>query len=78
MKKLLKKIPYDILVLVAIMLAVVPLGDPHLLQKLKMLFSGSLIKGIDYFDLLMHSTPTILLIVKFAFSFSDSSKNRQA
>jgi len=74
MKKLLRKIPYDLLILFAIVLAIVPLNEPHLLQKLKMLFSGTLINGLDYFDLLMHSTPTILLILKFAFSFSDSSK----
>jgi len=74
MKNLLKKIPYDILILFAIVLAIVPIDEPHLLQKLQMLFSGNLVKGLDYFDLLMHSTPIILLILKYAFSFSDPSR----
>jgi len=31
--------------------------EPHILEKLNMLFSGSLNKPIDIFDLLMHGAP---------------------
>ncbi len=77
MRKLLKKLPYDILMLFAVVLAIVPIGEPHLLEKIRMLLSGNLVKGLDYFDLIMHSTPIILLVLKFAFSFSDPSKDKK-
>ncbi len=37
---------------------------PHIVEKLMLLFSGSLTKGIDIFDLLFHGTPWLLLITK--------------
>ena len=38
--------------------------EPHLLEKLKMLASGELGKLIDIFDLMLHATPWLLLIIK--------------
>ncbi|VAW56581.1 hypothetical protein MNBD_GAMMA07-1690 [hydrothermal vent metagenome] len=77
MKQLLNKIPLFILAFPALFLAVAPLtGDPHLLEKLNMLFNGSLSKPIDIFDLFMHATPLSLLILKIFFIVSDKfSKN---
>jgi hypothetical protein len=50
---------------VALVLAVVPfVPEPHLWEKLKMLFAGTLHKPIDIFDLFMHGTPLLLLIIK--------------
>ncbi len=37
---------------------------PHIVEKLMQLFSGSLNKGIDVFDLLFHGIPWLLLITK--------------
>lgn len=60
----LDRIPYAVLVPAAIMLALVPIGAPHLVEKIRMLFAGTLRRPIDWFDLAMHSAPLILLIVK--------------
>lgn len=41
--------------------------EPHIWEKLKMLFAGNLKRGIDIFDLAMHGAPFVLLILKLAF-----------
>lgn len=70
MKKILDKIPTPMLVIATIFLGLAPfVPEPHLLQKLKMLVDGTLSKPIDIFDLFMHGTPLVLLILKLAFSF---------
>jgi hypothetical protein len=38
--------------------------EPHLWEKLKMLLSGELGKPMDIFDLLLHGSPWLLLILK--------------
>lgn len=64
----LNKIPLLPLAMVAIMLALAPFfPEPHLWQKLKMLFAGELSKPIDIFDLFLHGTPLLLLLVKLVF-----------
>jgi len=40
--------------------------EPHVWEKLKMLFSGELNQGIDIFDLMMHGLPWVILIGKLA------------
>ena len=37
---------------------------PHLWEKLKMFSSGTLVRPIDWFDLIMHAAPWILLLIK--------------
>ena len=65
MLKWIDKIPVVPLVGVAILLAVLPLhSTPHLLEKLGMLVQGTLVKPIDIFDLFMHGTPAVLLIIR--------------
>ena len=54
-----------ILIVACLTLGLAPfMPEPHLLEKLKMLASGELTKPIDIFDLLLHGTPWILLIIK--------------
>ena len=61
------KIPYPLIVLVAVLLAVAPFGqEPHLIEKLRMLTSGELRRPIDIFDLFLHGTPLMLLLLKVA------------
>jgi hypothetical protein len=65
MLKWIDKIPLVPLVGAAILLAVLPLhSTPHLLEKLGMLVQGTLVKPIDIFDLFMHGTPAVLLIIR--------------
>ena len=61
----LDKLPLSLLVVVALFLGLAPFTpEPHLWEKLKMLFAGELKRPIDIFDLLLHGTPVVLLIIK--------------
>lgn len=63
--KWLDKIPLTTLLIVALLLGLAPFTpEPHLWQKLKMLAAGELVKPIDIFDLFLHGTPAVLLVLK--------------
>ena len=65
MIKLLDSVSYWVFVPAAALLALAPFRpEPHLVEKVRMLVQGTLSKPIDIFDLLLHATPLILLIVK--------------
>lgn len=52
-------------VLLALTLGLAPfVPEPHVWQKLKMLAAGTLHKPIDIFDLVLHGTPWVLLLLK--------------
>jgi len=58
-------IPLPLLLVAALLLGLAPFRpEPHLWEKLKMLASGTLVRPIDIFDLLLHATPVVLLLVK--------------
>jgi hypothetical protein len=40
------------------------LPEPHIVEKLRMLVSGTLTKPLDIFDLAFHAIPWVLAIVK--------------
>ena len=59
------KLPVKALFIVAVFFALVPLQpEPHLFEKLRMLFEGDLTRPIDIFDLFMHSFPIVLLAIR--------------
>ena len=61
------RIPLPTLVIITLLLGLAPFApEPHLWQKLKMLFGGTLAKPIDIFDLVMHGAPWLLLLLKAA------------
>jgi hypothetical protein len=63
--KWLDRIPYTLLLPAALFLALAPFSpEPHLWEKLKMLAAGTLVRPIDIFDLFLHGTPLVLLILK--------------
>jgi hypothetical protein len=63
--KWLDKIPLSLLLPLAVVMALAPfVPEPHLWEKLKMLFAGTLAKPIDIFDLFLHGTPLLLLALK--------------
>lgn len=48
-----------------LMVAPYPMApEPHLVEKLRMLFEGALTKPLDIFDLLLHATPLVLIAIK--------------
>lgn len=63
--KLLDAIPYLVLVAAAILFGLAPFGaTPHLIEKWRMLFAGTLRRPLDWFDFVLHSTPIVLLLAK--------------
>jgi hypothetical protein len=71
----LDRFPLVWLVVVALWLAVAPVvPEPHLVEKLRMLFQGTLQKPIDIFDLLLHSVPLALLALRL---WRDAQRRRQ-
>ncbi len=61
-----RDIPYPILIIATIFMALAPfVPEPHLVEKLRMLSQGTLTKPLDIFDLFWHLLPAILLAVKF-------------
>ena len=57
----------SIFILLALTLGLAPfVPEPHLFEKTKMLFAGTLVKPIDIFDLFLHLTPFIALGIKLA------------
>ena len=67
----LDKIPFVTLIMISLLLGLAPfVPEPHVWEKLKMLFDGSLSKPVDIFDLCMHGTPWVLLGLKSIRHFS--------
>ncbi len=61
----LDKVPLAVLLIVALTLGLAPfVPEPHVWEKLKMLFAGELSRPIDIFDLVLHGVPWLLLGLK--------------
>jgi hypothetical protein len=61
----LDRFPTVWLVALAVWMAVAPVTpEPHLVEKLKMLFAGTLTRPLDIFDLALHAAPLALLGLK--------------
>ena len=61
----LDKIPVLPLLVGALLLGAAPfVPEPHLVEKLRMLVAGELVRPIDIFDLLMHGILPLLLLLK--------------
>jgi hypothetical protein len=68
---LLDRIPYPLLILLAVFMLLAPFRPmPHVLEKLIMLKNGALNRPVDIFDLFYHLLPTILLALKMFRTFS--------
>ncbi|TDE40867.1 RND transporter [Antarcticimicrobium sediminis] len=62
---LLDRVSWGLAFLLAVTLGLAPfLPEPHILQKLRMLADGSLVRPIDFFDLALHGAPWGLLLAK--------------
>ena len=61
----LDRIPWAPLLVAALLLGLAPFQpEPHLWEKLKLLAAGNLSRPIDIFDLFLHGTPTVLVLLK--------------
>ena len=63
--RVLKKIPYAVLIPLTVFMLLAPFKPmPHVLEKLIMLKEGTLSRPIDIFDLIYHLAPLVILIGK--------------
>lgn len=68
---LLDRIPYPLLILLAVFMLLAPFRPmPHVLEKLIMLKNGVLNRPVDIFDLFYHLLPTVLLALKIFRTYS--------
>jgi hypothetical protein len=67
MLRWLDRFPLVWLMVLALWMLVAPITpEPHVIEKIRMLSQGQLTRPVDIFDLLMHSAPTLLLLVRLA------------
>jgi hypothetical protein len=67
MEEFLNKIPWGMIILLCLTLGLAPYKPPHIVEKITLLVQGKLVRPIDWFDLLLHGIPWILLILKLIF-----------
>ena len=61
----LDSLPFPLLIIACLTLGLAPFfPEPHIWEKLKMLFAGELARPVDIFDLLLHASPWLLLLMK--------------
>jgi len=61
----LDRIPWSILIIAAVFLGLAPfVPEPHLVEKIRMLTQGTLVRPIDIFDLFYHGLPILLIGAK--------------
>ena len=53
-----------LVVVVCLTLGLAPFSPPHIVEKLQMLARGKLVRPVDWFDLLLHGIPWVVLILK--------------
>ena len=71
----LQRLPWSVLVIGTLSLGLAPfVPEPHLLEKLRMLFQGELSRPIDIFDLVLHGAFPALLLGRIGLVLAE--KNR--
>lgn len=62
---LLEQLPLSYAVIAAATLGLAPfVPEPHIWEKIKMLKAGTLKRPLDWFDLLLHTAPFVVLVAK--------------
>ncbi len=65
----LDQLPWAVVLVLCLTLGLAPFAPPHLWEKLQMLFEGRLVRPIDWFDMLFHAAPWVLLVLKAVRAF---------
>ena len=61
----LDNISFPLLIIACLTLGLAPFfPEPHVWEKIKMLFAGELTRPIDIFDFILHGIPWLLLVMK--------------
>ncbi len=64
--KFIHQLPWSLVIIGCLTLGLAPFAPPHIWEKLVMLVRGELVRPIDWFDLLYHGIPWLLLALKLA------------
>jgi len=71
----LNRIPFSLLIILSLTLGLAPFTPmPHLVEKMQMLAAGALVRPADILDLVMHSAPIVLLLMKITLNLSSKVK----
>lgn len=74
MSKFFAQIPWLVLIPAALLLGLAPFRpEPHLVEKLRLLIGGQLVRPLDIFDLVLHGTPWLFVLGKLLFGRHDPS-----
>lgn len=57
-------LPWGLVAMACLTLGLAPFTPPHIVEKLGMLFTGKLVKPIDWFDLVLHGAPWGVAVAK--------------
>jgi len=69
-------LPWSVLVVACLTLGLAPYSPPHLVEKLQMLVHGRLVRPLDWFDLVLHGAPWVLLLAKVVVTLGRSPAAR--
>jgi hypothetical protein len=65
MLNLIDRLPWIWLLPLAAWMGIAPITpEPHLVEKMRLLVQGALVRPLDIFDLLMHAAPLLLVAAK--------------
>ena len=64
MEKFVSSLPWWLLVIACLTIGLAPFKPPHIWEKLQMLLRGRLVRPLDWFDLVLHGFPWVLLVLK--------------
>jgi len=65
-----KSLGWPIFIIMPLTLGLAPFTpEPHIVEKITMLFNGDLTKPLDIFDFVLHGTPWVLLSLKISTLF---------
>lgn len=65
MISLITSIPWSIIIILCLTVGLAPFSpEPHLLEKIRLIFLGQLHSLVDIFDFFFHLSPFVLFIIK--------------
>ena len=73
----LDQLNWGMVILLCVTLGLAPFAPPHIVEKLSMLIQGNLIRPVDWFDLLFHGVPWLLLTLKIMVTVSRGNNHRE-
>jgi hypothetical protein len=57
-------LPWSLVIVGCLTLGLAPFYPPHIWEKFVMLAKGELVRPVDWFDLIYHGIPWVLLVLK--------------